>query len=285
MIKSKLALFTSLIFCHPALANSDVLIDGPVETDTIRVASYNIMASRMGDTSAIKDAVKAIDADIIALQEVDNMTVRSGKNFSSTGSDAINQAEYIATELGMHYAYCKTIDFDGGAYGHAILSKHPVTMVKQLDLPNQDNKEQRSACAIEVDVPNYPAPIMAVTAHLDHSDTDLRLSQVRFLNDNFSYWKFKSAIPVLFGDMNLPPQSHEYFELQQWFKETDKQLQYTAPAWNPDRKIDYILTSTAQEWDIQSATVPKATDTPVNIPWYKISDHLPVIVDMKLTEK
>ncbi|NOH82087.1 endonuclease [Vibrio sp. RE86] len=282
---NKLTLLAATTLLSTSALATDLNIDGAADTDSIRIASYNIMASRMGDTVAIRDAIKEINADIIGLQEVDNKTERSGKNFSSKGVEPLNQAEYFAKELNMHYAFCQAIEFDGGSYGHAILSKYPVKTVKTVQLPNKDNKEQRVACAVEVDVPNYPAPIIAVTAHLDHTDTDLRLAQVRALNGNFSAWHFGHGIPVVIGDLNLPTQSNEYFELQQWFKETDKDLQLTAPAWNPDRKIDYIMTSTAQEWDIESVEVPKPTATVSGKAWYEIADHLPLIVDMKLTEK
>ncbi|CCN45587.1 putative Endonuclease/exonuclease/phosphatase [Vibrio nigripulchritudo MADA3029] len=276
---------TSLLAHSVSFANPDLNIDGPVETESIRIASYNIMASRMGDTGAIRDAIKSIDADIIGLQEVDNKTGRSATNFGQADSVPINQAEYFAKELGLHFAFCQAIEFDGGEYGHAVLSKYPVEIVKKVELPNKDDKEQRVACAIKVKVPNYPAPVIAVTAHLDHTDTDLRLDQVRTLNGEFSAWHFKNGLPVIIGDLNLPTQSNEYFELQQWFKETDKDLKLTAPAWNPDRKIDYIMTSAAQQWYIQNVAVPKPTDKVSGKAWYEISDHLPVIVDMKLTMK
>ncbi|HFU9707238.1 TPA: hypothetical protein ACH7QX_005315 [Escherichia coli] len=62
---------------------SDRLMDGPADTDSIRVGSYNIMASRMGSTDAIVEAIRKMNVDIIGLQEVDNMTGRSGKNHGS----------------------------------------------------------------------------------------------------------------------------------------------------------------------------------------------------------
>ncbi|EPE9184859.1 endonuclease/exonuclease/phosphatase family protein, partial [Escherichia coli] len=72
-----------------------------------------------------------------------------------------------------------------------------------------------------------------------------------------------------------------------WFNDTDKELKYTAPSWNPDRKIDYILTSNAQKWDIKDVYIPKPSDraTPESKPYASVSDHLPLLVEMKLTEQ
>lgn len=62
----------------------------------------------------------------MALQEVDVNTERSG---------AGNQSEMIAEKLDMHYFYAKSIDFQGGEYGVAILSKFPKENEKINRLP------------------------------------------------------------------------------------------------------------------------------------------------------
>lgn len=281
----KRTLFVATILMSTTVTSANLNIDGETNTDTIRVATFNIMASRMGDTEAIRDAIKHIDADIIGLQEVDNKTGRSGKNFSAEGSIPVDQAAYFAEKLNLHYAFCQAIEHDGGTYGHAILSKYPVKTIKKVELPNKDNKEQRVACAVEVNIPSYPAPVIAITAHLDHTDINLRLAQVRALKSNFSAWQLKHGFPIIIGDLNLPHQSNAYFELLQLFNETDKDLKLTAPSWNPDRKIDYILTSAAQEWDIENAKVPSPTEKIGGKSWYEITDHLPLIIDMSLTKK
>lgn len=282
-----LAAITNLILLSTSSLASDFLIDGSVKTNNVRVGSYNIMASRMGDTDAIVEVIRNMNVDIIGLQEVDNMTGRSGKNFSKSGSSPLNQAEYIAKKLGMNFYFCKAIEHDGGEYGTAVLSKFKLKLNKSMILPNIEGAEQRAACAVEINIPSYPAPIMLVTTHLDFTTQALRAEQVRTLQTQFSYWQFKHALPIIVGDLNLPPQSTEYQDLTAWYNDTDSELKYTAPSWNPDRKIDYILTSSAQKWNINSVFVPKPTDkaTTDSKPYALISDHLPLIVEMKLTEQ
>ncbi|MCR3971007.1 endonuclease/exonuclease/phosphatase family protein [Aeromonas veronii] len=282
----RLVLLTGIslyLFTSSTTSAYEALIDSPVKTGDIRVGTYNIMASRMGSTDDIVDAIKKMNVDIIGLQEVDSMTSRSGKNFSKKGSPPINQAEYIAKKLGLNFYFCKATDYDGGEYGTAVLSKFKVKVNKTMILPNIEGAEQRTACAVEVDVPNYPAPVMLITTHLDFTTQPLRAEQVRTLQTEFSSWQFPHALPIVIGDLNLPPQSSEYFDLTAWFNDTDKKLQYTAPSWNPDRKIDYILTSKAQEWNIKNVFIPKPTDEVEGKKSYAlISDHLPMVVEMNL---
>ncbi len=93
----------------------------------IKVASYNI---KNLDGGAQKDKVvevlKEIDADIVGLQEVDVYTTRGGPN--------INQAELLAKECGYPYwHFTRSIDYGGGAYGHAILSRYPIKATSAVD--------------------------------------------------------------------------------------------------------------------------------------------------------
>ncbi|MDD9156716.1 endonuclease/exonuclease/phosphatase family protein [Aliivibrio sp. S4TY2] len=281
---NKLMPITLLAFA-PGYTYAEQLIDKEVITPDIRVGSINIMASRMGSTDNLVLAIKKMDADVIALQEVDKLTNRSGVNFSSVGEKPIDQAKYIADKLGMQSYFCGAIEHDGGKYGSAVISKYPIKLVKKADLPNAEGGEQRTACAVEIDIPDYPAPLMIVATHLDHSSPELRLKQVDFLQTQFSSWQFAHALPIIIGDLNFGPTSEEYKNITAWFNDTDIDLQLTAPSWNPDRKIDYILTSNAQQWDIKSVSIPKPTDKVGKTIYARTTDHLPMVVEMNLIKQ
>ena len=45
----------------------------------IRVASFNIAAGKVSDMTAIAKAIRAMNVDVVALQEVDKLTARSGR--------------------------------------------------------------------------------------------------------------------------------------------------------------------------------------------------------------
>src|SRR5690606_28018267 len=82
------------------------------------------------DIDAIARAIKDQDPDLVALQEVDVNTQRSGK---------FNQAEEIARRLGMSFFFAKAIDHGGGDYGVAILSKFPMSETAIHSLPTEPN--------------------------------------------------------------------------------------------------------------------------------------------------
>ena len=246
----------------------------------IRIGSYNIMASAMTGTDGLAAAIAAMNADIIGLQEVDNQTLRSGRNFSKNGGTPLNQAEYIAGKLGLNYCFCKAMDYDGGEYGTAVLSRYPLKLCKRIELPNTHKNEEpfepRAACAVAADVPGYPAPMLVVVTHLDHTSSQLRTKQLRALTSGFC--EFPGGPLILIGDLNLTPDSNQYEYLMKYFCETD--ITPTEPSWEPQNKIDYILFS--QHWEIQNFYIPKPGDCVSALPYAEISDHLPITATVRL---
>ncbi|MDP8098746.1 endonuclease/exonuclease/phosphatase family protein [Pasteurella atlantica] len=250
---------------------------------TIKVATYNVSVCNYSGIDNVVKAIKQIDADIIGLSEVDNMTVNSA--YHSPTRKSINQAKYIAEKLGMNFYFNKAENMRGGEFGTAILSKYLIKLRKRVELPYKEGHEHRSAAAVDVTVPGYSFPIVAVVTHLDHIGGELHEKQVRHLRQKFSSYQIKDGVPIIFGDLNLFPTEKEYRMMTDLWTDTDKDLQYTAPSWNPDRKIDYILTSNAQKWEILSAKVPLPTDKVGDITFSEVSDHLPLVVEMKLIEE
>ncbi|MNQ91824.1 hypothetical protein D3C85_1072220 [compost metagenome] len=62
--------------------------------------------------AATAAVINAASPDLVALQEVDKNTTRSG---------GVDQAAYLATATGMNYYFAKAINRFGGEYGIAIL--------------------------------------------------------------------------------------------------------------------------------------------------------------------
>ncbi|OVE80572.1 hypothetical protein BVY03_05995, partial [bacterium K02(2017)] len=83
----------------------------------IRVLSYNIHAGygidKKLNLKRIAKIIKKQKADIVALQEVDKKTKRS--NFK-------NQAQLLAKATKMNFTFGKSMPFNDGEYGNAILS-------------------------------------------------------------------------------------------------------------------------------------------------------------------
>lgn len=123
----------------------------------IRVASFNIAAGKVSDMTAIAKAIRAMNVDVVALQEVDKLTARNGR---------VDQAAELAKLTGMQAVFGRAIDFDGGEYGLAFLSRYPLHDAVIYPLPS-GQREQRIAFSAKVDVPEFPAPITLFNTHLD----------------------------------------------------------------------------------------------------------------------
>ena len=254
---------------------------------TVTVATYNMGAARVSDIDTIATAIKALDADIIALDEVDNKTERSGK---------VDQAKYLADKLGLHYAFGRAIDFEGGQYGVAILSRHPIAASEVVPLPSGDPKvdEARIVLAAEIAVPGFDTPIVFMNTHLDYKeDHSIQQTQVQRINDlavaNVSLNNIKdftTKIKILAGDFNDTYNSANVAELSRYWNlvaTDDPNDMRSWPAANPMADLDHIFTSRGQIWDIKSLEVLQGNDR--NIDWDGASDHTPIVVKLQLKEQ
>ena len=135
------------------LGGQDVAVEvtaGALPEGYIKVASYNIKTlsynhsdptSTSDQLAAVTEVLRAADADIVGLQEVDQYTSRSGSD--------VSQVQALAEALGYpYYRFTKTTDYRGGEYGHAILSRYPILSAEDYyfaDAPgNIDGTEPRA---------------------------------------------------------------------------------------------------------------------------------------------
>lgn len=242
---------------------------------TIRVATFNMAAGKVSDMESIANAIKSMDVDIVALQEVDKLTNRSGK---------VNQPEILAKLTGMNVAFGRAIDYDDGEYGLAFLSKYPIHDTQIIPLPS-GQREQRILFIAQVNIPGFTVPVTIFNTHLDTKENPaIRLEQVQELNDRAMEIR---GIKILFGDMNDVPATVTWNELSRYWVDMsiNSDDRRSWPAENPEIQVDYIFTGKAQKWNIESLIIPNQTGIWNGTNWPTISDHLPTIIEMKLIEQ
>jgi endonuclease/exonuclease/phosphatase family metal-dependent hydrolase len=107
----------------------------------VRVASWNIKAARAAPLDTLAAEMRAMQADVIALQEVDVGTRRSGNS---------DQPAALAAALGFHYAFAASIRWDDGDYGLALVSKWPLAHVERHRVGVSTVSEPRIVLAVTI---------------------------------------------------------------------------------------------------------------------------------------
>ena len=178
------------------------------------------------DLARIAALLKEQQPDLVALQEVDNKCRRSG---------SVDQATELAKLTGMGGVFGKAMDHDGGEYGQAILSKHPIGETKVHRLPGDGEPRIGFEAAVTIG----GRPLRMVSVHLDHQQDARRLQQAVALAAALS----KSDVPlILAGDFNDVPGSPVLKAFGSgWTAMAKKEPVFTAPASKPSVEIDHVL--------------------------------------------
>jgi endonuclease/exonuclease/phosphatase family metal-dependent hydrolase len=242
-----------------------------VDDGTLRVMSYNIRIASppskgwgFTDLNAIAEVIKREKPDLIALQEVDAFTERSGKSS--------HQANELGALTGMYPHFIKAIDRSGGDYGVAILSKFPIISAESYRLTVTEGSDgEIRGCGVVV-VKALGMKIGFMTAHLDHMKDEDRLLQVSEVN---KILKKKKKIPVIFGaDLNMERHHHVIRKLEEQVTFLCSDCEPTFPADKPDRTLDYVMMN-------------KKALKKLKVKQYRLveeryaSDHLPLIVELE----
>jgi endonuclease/exonuclease/phosphatase family metal-dependent hydrolase len=139
----------------------------PSLAGTVRVLVYNIHAGKDAAGSPrvpeLANLVGQTGADIVLLQEVDVGTRRSG---------GVDQPAELARRTGYVSAFGRTIDYDGGRFGNAVLSRWPILDARMIPLDGPppagaDNGRHEPRGALRVVVGAPQGRITVFDTHLD----------------------------------------------------------------------------------------------------------------------
>ncbi|WP_316813366.1 endonuclease/exonuclease/phosphatase family protein [Pedobacter heparinus] len=234
----------------------------------LRIMSYNIHHANppskpdLIDLDAIARVITESKADVVALQEVETGVNRSGK---------VNEAKALAEKTGLHYHFFKAIDYDGGDYGIAILSRYKLQEVKLVPLPQQILAEKRILGYASLKIGKQK--VIVANTHLDATKThENRIVQMQGILKEFE----NMALPVILcGDLNSVAGSEVINLLDAQFKRTCiENCPATSPQINPRRTIDFIATKNLK-WPMLDYQVIAETYA---------SDHRPVVAIFNLAK-
>ena len=243
---------------------------------TLRVATYNVHGcvgrDRQRSETRIAEVIAELSVDVIGLQELD---------LNRTRSAGMDQAGIIAGQLGWHWHFQAAMQSGAERYGHAILSRHPLTLRQGACLPGKAPffcRETRAALAM--DVAADFGRVHLINTHLGLGRGE-RLLQSQMLTS--AAWLDSSAdgLPlVLLGDFNSLPGSRPHRALSQHLRDVRQLVRpgrpfRTFPTWFPAFAVDHILINEA--FQATNLTVHRS---PIS---RMASDHFPLVAELVVT--
>lgn len=228
------------------------------KNSSLRMMTYNIhnaigMDEKV-DIARVAEVILRSAPDVVAVQEIDSVTERSGK------VDVLGE---LGKKTGMHALFAPAIEFQGGKYGIGILSKQAPRSWKQIALPGRE--EARTLLLAEFDEYYFAC------VHLSLTDED-RDASVGLIKEVLS----QTDKPVfLAGDWNMEADSPEFEKMEKVFDVLNDTAVYTCPAPLPEACIDYVAVA---KQCIQNASVEVLKKEVIA---EKVaSDHRPVVVEV-----
>jgi len=195
------------------------------------------------------------DPDIIGLQEVEVGRITS---------QGIDMAFWLAERLGMKYYYSNPEDNEH-VMGNAILSKYPIVLSNNYELPSTLQERVFIHCVVQI------SPSLSIDVFCTHIGirTENKLAQVDFLLATILEISLSSK-QVLMGDFNLHNDTLEIANVLTYFNDTAEEFGALDRA-----SIDYIFAAGYKNVLDYHVITDMLAD--IENPAEFGSDHLPVV--------
>jgi endonuclease/exonuclease/phosphatase family metal-dependent hydrolase len=233
---------------------------------TVRVVTYNIHRCRGMDRRTRPDRIagvlRAIDADVVALQEV-----------MGAGPRGASHVEEIGAALGMGWVMAAARHLRGHQFGNAVLSRFPIVQHAKHDL-SWKTCEQRCLQRADIDVNGYMLHVYNVhlgTAILERRHQAQRLATI--VAD-----RHVGGAKLVLGDFNEWMRGLTTRLLSSRLKSVDLRnylrRHRTYPGLFPILHLDHIYY--AGRLEIVGIELPRTRASLV------ASDHLPLVADVRI---
>ena len=221
---------------------------------------------------AMRDAMCAIDADIVFLQEVLGQHASHARSYPAWPAEP--QHEYLARALCPHHAYGRNAIFDGGEQGNALLSKFEIIECRNHDA-SISGYEARGFLHGVLRVPETAAPLHVVNVHMGLRETH-RQHQLAILGRLVENVIPAGASVIVAGDFNdWRARGHAAMRargLRECFESAEGHLARTFPAPWPVLPLDRIYLR-----HLQATRVAVLATRP----WLHLSDHAALFAEIE----
>jgi endonuclease/exonuclease/phosphatase family metal-dependent hydrolase len=253
--------------------------DAPaVAQRTLRVMTYNVHSCVGMDGRLSPERIGRVIAqyrpDVVALQELDVGRTRTG------GAD---QAQLIARYLRMEFHFHPALHVEEERYGDAILTHLPLRVVKAAALPRPRvgrMLEPRGALWVAVELNGTEVQI--INTHLGLLQGERRIQADALLGPDWLGHEACRDPAILCGDFNALPSGRVWRKLTGRLRDAHdaapgNERGRTLFGRYPAARIDYVFVG--DDIEVVEAQVAKTELART------ASDHLPLIVDIKIPEQ
>lgn len=220
----------------------------------------------------LRDAVRAVDPDVLMLQEVEGASRQAtGASDGAVGA----QYEFLADQIWTDHAYGRNAVADGLDHGNAVLSRWPILRSHNHDV-SVPGHEPRGLLHCELAVPAGAGSLHVICVHLGLRE-DHRRQQMASLGAIVAREVPAEAPLVVAGDFNDWRQQADALlgpsGLTEVYRHTTGRPMRSFPARWPLLRLDRVY--------VRGVGACRPVSLPRR-PWSWLSDHLPLAVDIQL---